>query len=152
MKKGDLFKLIGVSFCLVVLTLFITQNITNAAKVCRLEETRVVRISGSSEGEAFLKVEPRNLDVIAGDCVVWVNWSKGPEIKVVFKEGKVCHDVTRPRAAFTMDAKNCYVTNYIPYGGTSSLTFKEKGVFNYEVIDAEGKAIKCKLTVTEPPK
>jgi len=41
---------------------------------------------------------------------------------------------------------------FIPYGGTSSLTFKEKGTFEYEMIKDEGISIKCKIIVKEQDK
>jgi len=137
-------------FAILVLSIsfiFIMQSIANAEKVCHLEELKVVRISGESGEKGSLNVTPKTLDLTVGDCVVWVNWSKGPEIMVVFQEGKVCYDVARPTGGFKLTEKNCYVTNFIPYGGTSSLTFKDEGVFQYEVITESGQAIKCKLTV-----
>ncbi len=150
--KKHLFALIGATLSIAVAFIFIVQDIANAEKVCRLEELKVIRISGASEEQGNLKVEPSDMDVIAGDCVVWVNWSKGPEVMVVFQEGKVCYDVTRSPAGFTMDEKNCYVTNFIPYGGTSSLSFKDEGTFEYHVMTENGKAVKCKLTVHKEKK
>ncbi len=149
-RQRNFLRLIGMVLSLTVTSVLLMQFAATAGKMCRLEELRVVRISGDPESEEFLRVEPRDLDITSGDCVVWVNWSKTSEIMVVFQEGKVCYDVTRPSAGFNMDAKNCYVTNYIPYGGTSSLTFKEHGTYNYEVVTEDGKALKCKLTVHAP--
>ena len=148
-QKRNLTTTIGTILLLAVCSIFIGQSIVNAEKICRLEDLKVVRISGQSEESGMLTIEPKAIDIIAGDCVVWVNWSKGGEVMVVFNDGKVCYDVTRPSAGFKMSEKNCYVTNFIPYGGTSSLTFKDKGVFEYEVIAVNGTATKCKLTVHE---
>ncbi len=131
--------------------LFIIQGIANAEKLCHLEELKVVRISGNAGEKGCLDVSPKSMDITAGNCVVWVNWSNGPEVMVVFQEGKVCYDVSRPTDGFKLSEKNCYVTNFIPYGGTSSLTFKDEGVFKYEVITESGQAIKCQLTVHKAP-
>ncbi len=131
--------------------IFIVQGIAYAEKICHLEELKIVRISGESGEKGCLNVTPKAMDITAGNCVVWVNWSKGPEIMVVFQEGKVCYDVSRPTGGFKLSEKNCYVTNFIPYGGTSSLTFKDEGVFEYEVITESGQAVKCKLTVHKAP-
>ena len=151
-QKRHLTNVICATLLLAVSFIFIAQSIANAEKMCRWEDLKVVKISGNSEGEGVLNVEPKTMDIQAGNCVVWVNWSKGPEVMVVFQEGKVCYDVTRPSAGFTMSEKNCFVTNFIPYGGTSSLTFKEKGLFEYEVMTESGKAIKCKLNVLDAEK
>ncbi len=95
--------------------ILISQDIANAGGICRLEELKVIRISGDSGENGCIKVDPKNTEIIAGDCVVWINWAKGPEITVVFQEEKVCHDVARPSSGFKLSAKNCFVTNYIPY-------------------------------------
>jgi len=151
-KKKKLVGFMGVTLSISIGLIFFIQAIANAEKICRIEKLKVVRISGNSGEQGTLKIEPANLDITAGDCVVWVNWSKGPEVMVVFQEGKVCHDVTRAPGGFSINASNCYVTNFIPYGGTSSLSFKEKGTFKYEVMTAAGKAVKCQLTVHEEEK
>ncbi len=150
-KKRNLTTGISTILLLAVSFIIILQSIANAEKICHLEELKVIRISGESGGKGCLNVTPVATDITAGDCVVWVNWSKGPEIMVVFKEGKVCYDVSRPTAGFKLNETNCYVTNFIPYGGTSSLTFKDEGVFEYEVVTEDGKAVKCKLTVQKTP-
>ena len=127
--------------------IFMAQSIANAQNMCRWEDLKVVKISGNSGENGVLNVEPMNMDIESGNCVLWVNWSKGPDVMVVFEEGKACHDVTRAPTGFSMSAQNCFVTNYIPYGGTSSLTFKDKGLFKYEVKTSSGKVIKCSLNV-----
>ncbi len=150
-KKRNLTTGICTTLFLAVSFIFIMHNIADAGKVCQLEELKVVRISGDSGKDGCLNVTPKEIDIVAGTCVVWVNWSKGPELMVIFQEGKVCYDVTRPSDGFKLTEKNCYVTNYIPYGGTSSLTFKDEGVFKYEVVTQSGQAVKCKLTVHKTP-
>ena len=38
-------------------------------------------------------------------------------------------------------AENCYVTNFIPLGGTSSLKFNDEGTFSYAVeVPGDGKS------------
>jgi hypothetical protein len=34
---------------------------------------------------------------------------------------------------FSLNAQGCYVTNWMPFGGTSSLRFMEKGTYEYTV-------------------
>jgi hypothetical protein len=73
-------------------------------------------------------------------CVIWINWVPKEEVRVVFREdGKKCQDATDSPMGFSM-AENCYVTNFIPLGGTSSLKFNGEGTFKYEVeIPSDGK-------------
>lgn len=150
-KKRNLTTGICAILLLAVSFIFIMQGIADAEKICHLEDLKVVRISGDSGEKGCLDVTPKAMDITAGSCVVWVNWSKGPEIMVIFKEGKVCYDVSRPTSGFKLSEQNCYVTNYIPYGGTSSLTFKDEGTFKYEVVTESGQAVKCQLTVHKAP-
>ncbi len=150
-KKKNFTTRICTIFLTAVSFIFIMQGIADAEKVCHLEELKVVRITGESGEKGCLNVTPKAIDITPGTCVVWVNWSKGPEIMVIFQEGKVCYDVTRSTSGFKLSEQNCYVTNYIPYGGTSSLTFKDEGVFKYEVVSESGQATKCKLTVHKAP-
>ena len=79
-QKRSLTTTIGVAVLLAIFFIFIAQSIVNADKVCRLEDIKVVRIVGQSEGDGALTVEPNALDITSGDCVVWVNWSKGVKL------------------------------------------------------------------------
>ena len=68
---------------------------------------------------------------------------------VVFEDGKSCVDVTDAPAGFTLNAKSCYVTSWIPFTGTSSLRFMEKGTYTY-VVEAKGmqdKKVKGQIIV-----
>jgi hypothetical protein len=73
------------------------------------------------------------LHVKKGDCVVWLNRSRGEDFRIVFKEGKKCQDMTESPVGFRMDWKSCYVTDYLDFGRTSSLVFSQAGTFKYEI-------------------
>jgi hypothetical protein len=103
------------------------------------QETRVIRLyGGTSFSHDGIRIEPDTMQVSKGSVVVWNNWAKSSEVKITFKEGKVCQDVTEAPMGFTLNAKQCYVTTWIPLGGTSSLRFTEKGKFHYMVEAAGG--------------
>jgi hypothetical protein len=68
-----------------------------------------------------------------GTVVIWNNWARSTEVKIVFEDGKTCKDVTEAPMGFSMDAKACYVTTWVPLGGTSSLRFVHSGTYKYEV-------------------
>ena len=78
-------------------------------------------------------VEPQVLNVAKGDCVVWINWTRGEDVRVIFREGKKCADMTKGPVQFKPDFSGCYLTDYLGFGETSSLVFVEAGKFDYEV-------------------
>lgn len=108
-------------------------------EVSYAEETRIVRIHG---GESFntksLRLEPETLRVGPGSVVVWNNWARASEVKIIFEEGKLCQNVTEASMGFKLDAKQCYVTQWTPLGGTSSLRFIERGNYKYAVENRGG--------------
>jgi len=110
------------------------------------QECHIVRISGSAAAASNeIILDPPTVVIPKGGCVVWVNWVRASQIKVIFEEGKQCVDMTQAPVGFKLDTvKNCYVTDWIPLGGTSSLMFKDKGTYKYRV-EATG-GIKVKQT------
>ena len=112
----------GAAFIL-TMVIFIGNPITIGAA----EKCAIVTIQ-SHEG-----ISPETLRIKKGDCVVWMNWTQGEDLKIVFKEGKRCQDMTKSPVGFKMDSKSCYVTDYLDYGRTSSLLFDQPGTFKYEV-------------------
>jgi hypothetical protein len=54
-------------------------------------------------------------------------------VRVIFKEGKKCADMTKAPVKFKPDFSGCYLTDYLNFGETSSLLFVEAGRFDYEV-------------------
>jgi len=101
--------------------------IGNPVTIGAAEKCAIVTIQ-SHEG-----ISPETLRIKKGDCVVWMNWTHGEDVKVIFKEGKRCQDMTKSAVGFRMDWSSCYVTDYLDYGRTSSLVFNEAGTFKYEV-------------------
>ena len=74
---------------------------------------------------------------------MWFNRFINEVVKVSFKEGEKCMGVTNAPMGFSLNAQGCYGTEWIPFGGTSSLRFMEKGTFEYTV---ETKITKAKAT------
>ena len=119
------------------------------SRIANAGECRMIMIKGQPGGQIALNLEPDTITVEKNSCVVWVNFARADEVQVVFEQGKVCKDVTEAPVGFKLDAKNCYVTNYIPFGATSSLLFNEPGEFKYVLI-AGGKRLNGKIIVTAP--
>jgi len=109
-------------------------------------ECRLIRIHGQTGGQTPLGLEPETVTIEKGTCLIWVNLAREEEVQVVFEEGKACKDVTKAPVGFKMDAKSCYVTNYIPFGATSSLLFDEEGVFKY-ILKAGKSKLEGKIVV-----
>ena len=134
-----IFRVIGLSLLLFSVIVLTNHRVEG-------QECRIVRISGSAAANSNeIILDPPTLAIPNGGCVVWINWVRASEIKVIFEEGKQCADMTQAPVGFKLDtAKNCYVTDWIPLGGTSSLRFKDKGTYKYRV-EATG-AMKIKQT------
>jgi plastocyanin len=120
------------------------------AAVSQAQECRVVRLHGSAGGSpSQIYIEPRTVRVSEGACVVWVNWIIGPIVDLRFDDGKTCKSGTAaatPGWALDLE-KNCFVTNLIPQGGTASLSFQEKGVYDFVVETKQGGKSSGKIVV-----
>jgi len=138
MSKKRLLISFGVS-CVVALMIGLLSWETISAQECRL-----VRVHGRSEHPS-LTIEPQTSFISKGDCVVWFNRVFTDEIEIMFEEDKRCLDVTQnPQGAFTLDAKSCFVSTWIPFASTSNLRFMEKGTYDYVVKAKNWKGIQAK--------
>ena len=116
--------------------------------VADAQECRIVRVWGKEAPPSFaLYIEPRTMRVPKDTCVVWSNWVKAAEIQIVFEDGKKCEDVTDSPTGFSLDAANCYVTNFLARGETSSLRFVEEGTYHYAIRAKGGPKEKGKIIV-----
>ncbi len=78
-------------------------------------------------------IERETLNIDKGDCVVWINWTRGEGIKIIFRDGKKCAEVTKAPVRFKPDFSGCYLTDHLGFGETASLVFAETGRYDYEV-------------------
>lgn len=119
--------------CLLAVVVFLQTEISSLGQECR-----IVRIFGGvPQHEVGVRLEPDTLWISKGTCVIWNNVMRTDEIKVVFEEGKICQEKSEAPSGFKLDENNCYASVWIPFGGTASLMFREKGTFEY-MIDARG--------------
>ena len=124
----------------IILTIGLVLLIAMAAVLASLQNSsagdcKIIRIDqGKSGAGSLLTVEPGTLEISKGTCVVWINWVPAQQIKVMFEEdGQKCANATQSPVGFKL-TENCFVTDFIPLGGTSSLHFKEAGTFKYKVV------------------
>jgi len=141
MKKRILITF-GITFILTVAFLLANRGITNAA------DCRIVRIYGMAYHES-VRIEPTDIRVEKGTCVIWFNKTPGERINITFEDGKKCEDVTDPSVDFKLDEKSCFITTtHIRPGGTASLRFNEKGTFDYTLeAQTQDKKVKGRIYV-----
>jgi hypothetical protein len=110
-------------------------------------QVRVVRISARTDlGVKSVTIEPQTLRVTEGSVIVWVNEGPDDEAKIVFDDGTRCADVSSSATLFSLES-SCYVTSWVPVGGTSSLRFNESGDLDYVVETAGGQKARGKVIV-----
>ena len=126
MNKKKLVITLGVSFVVALMIGFLSLEIVSA------QECRIIKIHGRTEHPSIM-IEPETIFLSKGDCVVWFNRFTAEDVKVTFEEGKKCLDVTTAPMGFSLNAQTCYVTSWMPFVGTSSLRFMEKGTYEYSV-------------------
>jgi plastocyanin len=133
MGKKAIVILMGVFFIFCLGAVLVEQKTANAS------DARIVRImGGDSYNVKGIRLEPEIITVSPGSVVIWNNWARAYEVKIIFEEGKVCDDVSDAETGFKLDSKNCYVTTWIKLGGTTSLRFNEKGTYKYIVETPSG--------------
>jgi hypothetical protein len=94
--------------------------------------TKMVTIKTTEGGRIMSPaVEPKNLVSEPGTTVVWINFSKTP-IELLFLDKKVTTACGSP-VNFFVGKDGAYESAKIPFGGTASLCFIEKGKFEYIV-------------------
>ena len=76
-------------------------------------------------------VDPVNINSVPGTTVIWVNFSKTP-VELLFLDKKVTTACGSP-VNFFVGKNGAYESAKIPFGGTASLCFLEKGKFEYMV-------------------
>lgn len=146
-KRGFLTMTLGLTLAFTAFLMLTSQGLVTG------QETRIIRIHGGGAmyGGQSIVIEPETLRVPKGTVVVWSNGVRSPNIKIIFENGKGCAEVTEAPMGFKLDDKLCFVTSWLPYGGTSSLLFNHAGVFDYEVKNTAGtpgeKKIKGRLIV-----
>jgi plastocyanin len=112
---------------ILTVVLFLTEFICAAEK--QAEEIKVISkvITISSEQG----VAPTTLASKQGTTVIWVNYSRSPA-EILFRDKKVVLACGSP-VNFFVGKDGAYESGKIPFGGTASLCFIEKGKYEYTV-------------------
>ena len=115
--RGLVFLLMGVLFCAAVTC--VAEAPTEEAKMAN----RIVAVS-AREG-----LNPATLQIGPGTTVIWVNHANQPA-EILFLDKKVTLACGAP-VNFFIGKDGAYESAKIPFGGTASLCFTEKGKFEY---------------------
>jgi hypothetical protein len=129
MRKNKSVSSTGITLCIALFLLL------GVAMPVFAQDCRLIRIQGLAT-QTSIRVEPETLSISKGTCVIWFNRASAQEVKIIFEEGKRCASVSEAPVGFSLDHENCYVTSWIPFGGTSSLRFQESGTYEY-VLEAK---------------
>ena len=151
MNKKKLLLTVGLVFIFSIITLFVHYETANASwdlYIVQIKDVKTVPQEGTDLGKT-LRIKPRDNYISEGDVVVWINRSN-MAIKVIFREGKTCKISTESPSGFAWDSlKECFVTNELAKGATSSIRYTAKGVYEYEIEALGGKIIKKGKIVVE---
>jgi hypothetical protein len=128
MMEKRLLLVVGLVSMLAVTIMLLAQDIGIA------QDCRIIRVHGGiTLGQSEYRVEPETVIASKGTCVIWFNRAVANEIKIVFKEGKRCASMSEAPVGFSLDHEQCFVTTWVPFGGTASLKFTQAGTFDYTV-------------------
>ena len=102
---------------------------TNEAKGKKIKGiNKIVTVRG------YEGAQPNTLTIEAGTTVIWVNYDRQP-IEILFLDKKV--ELTYcPPANFFVKKDEAHELEKIPFGGTASFCFIEKGKYEYMVKSA----------------
>lgn len=114
------------------------------------EELQIVQKTVIISTYDGVRIEPVNLRSGPGTTVIWVNHSQFP-VEMLFQEKRVVLACGSP-VNFFIGKEGAYESGKIPFGGTASLCFTEKGTYNYTVRTSntfyrDRKRSECKGTV-----
>jgi plastocyanin len=112
----------------ILIGVFYLTRLTIAAEE-KTEEIKLINkvvVISTSEG-----VKPSSLNSKLGTTVIWVNHSRTPQ-EILFLDKKVVLACGSP-VNFFVGKDGAYESAKIPFGGTASLCFTEKGKYEYIV-------------------
>jgi hypothetical protein len=94
----------------------------------------IVRIGKETiGGESRIYLYPSELKIAKNGCVIWINWTERENVSISFHENsKSCMVATKASSGF-LEVEGCFLSDFLAYGQTVSLYFKETGTFGYRL-------------------
>jgi hypothetical protein len=147
MNKRMLSSIRAVSLFLLCITglIYATSALGNTCQIITMAQT-------SSYGKTGVNIIPEKITVPVGTCTVWVNFIPDQAVTVSFREhAQECKKAAGVSTGFFLDMKGgvpaaCYMTEPLPLGKTSSITWSEPGVFKYTIEVAAPSSDLSKVT------
>jgi outer membrane protein OmpA-like peptidoglycan-associated protein len=117
---------------LLVAALLFSASMVYAGGSCKIIKIRKDLAGGGSS----LIILPEKATVPVGTCTVWINFVKGSEMNVAFRENaKQCMLATEEQTGFQeielKTGESCYDSEGLTYGKTASLTWATPGIYKY---------------------
>ena len=131
MKKINLITITAVLFGLVFAASFSYGAEEKDQELKLVNRTVTIVTTESARDDMKPVVDPVNINSAPGTTVIWVNFSKTP-VELLFLDKKVTTACGSP-VNFFVGKNGAYESAKIPFGGTASLCFLEKGKFEYMV-------------------
>jgi hypothetical protein len=131
MKKINLILITTILLGLVFSASFSYSAEEKDQEVKLVNRTVTIVTTESARDDMKPVVDPVNLNSTPGTTVIWVNFSKTP-VELLFLDKKVTTACGSP-VNFFVGKNGAYESAKIPFGGTASLCFLEKGKFEYMV-------------------
>ena len=131
MKKINLIMITAVLFGLIFSASFSYGAEEKDEELKLVNRTVTIVTTESARDDMKPVVDPVNINSAPGTTVIWVNFSKTP-VELLFLDKKVTTACGSP-VNFFVGKNGAYESAKIPFGGTASLCFLEKGKFEYMV-------------------
>jgi len=133
MSQNRIFLIGSTLFCLAVCLL--PSNAREAtAQIVRTPREYIIVIKGDvSDANLITGLSPREVSAGRGDPVTWINESQ-VEVRMRFGKGTQCRKVSVRSLGWRLEPDKCYETeDTLKTGESTTIRFKEVGVFHYEV-------------------
>jgi hypothetical protein len=131
MKRKNFITITAVLFGMIFLAHFSYGAEEKNQELKLVNRTVTIITTESARDDMKPVVDPVNLNSAPGTTVIWVNFSKTP-VELLFLDKKVTTACGSP-VNFFVGKDGAYESAKIPFGGTASLCFLEKGKFEYMV-------------------
>lgn len=126
-----------IRFSLFILMCFFSLIIVNTADAQQCQLIRIAKETIDGIGRIWLY--PKKTTVAKGTCVIWMNWVEKEKVSITFQQdANKCIMATESPSGFKV-VEACYFTDFLSYGETASLYFKEPGTFTYRLEIPTGK-------------
>ncbi len=133
MRRSRTFLIGCTLFCLAVYLLSYNARETTA-QIVRTPREYIIAIKGDlSDTSLITGLSPREVSVGRGDPVTWINESQ-VAVRMRFGKGTQCRQVSVRSLGWRLEPDKCYETkDTLKAGESTTIRFKEVGVFHYEV-------------------